>query len=199
MSVPSVLGSGGGRPRRSVLTAGLVVLLLVPLVFVFGLSWRSQASDVSFTSDQRRGADYLGPLTELTSVATDAQSAAVHGQDIDSGSLQVAIAAVDAVNRRLGGPLRATQRWNAARTALLALTSRKSVDPEQAYTDYSEMIDQLTALGRKIGDTSNLILNPQIDAYYVMNAVLLRIPQMVVDSARYSDLLYLATRSGAAV
>ena len=199
MSVPSVPGSAAGRPRRSVLTAGLVVLLLIPLVFVFGLSWRFQASQVSFTAEQRHGVDYLGPLTELTSVATDAQSAAIHGQDIDTGALQVAIAAVDAVNKRLGGNLRATQRWNAARVALLALTSRKAADPEQAYTDYSEMVDQLVALARKIGDTSNLILNPDIDAYYVMNAVLLRIPQLVVDSARYSDLLYLATRTSAPV
>ncbi len=43
-----------------------------------------------------------------------------------------------------------------------------------------------------MGDTSNLILDPELDAYYVMDATLLRVPALLVDSGKATSLTRLA-------
>jgi hypothetical protein len=66
-----------------------------------------------------------------------------------------------------------------------------------AYTQYSDLTTSLLELNRTVGDNSRLILDPSIDAYYVMNATLLRIPEILVDSGRYADLSVLSAAGGA--
>jgi hypothetical protein len=77
-------------------------------------------------------------------------------------------------------------------------TNRTWSRSAEAYTQYSDLITQLMELNRKVGDASRLILDPELDSYYVMNATVLRIPEIVVDSGRYTDLSVLAAESGLA-
>lgn len=182
----------GQRARRAMVAAVVAVALLVPIGFLFSQVWSSTGDTLSFNESERRGVAYLGPLTELLSVATEAQSSAVRGERLDVAAVRSAIAAVDEVDGRLGGELRTTERWTAIRQTVQDRTSRSWPDPAVAYTQYSDLVTSLIELNRKVGDTSNLILDPELDAYYVMNATLLRIPEILVDSGRYADLTVLA-------
>src|SRR6266568_3655835 len=145
MSMSSATGPAG-RTRRIAAAAGLAIVLLVPLLVIFTQYWTSRTQDLTFNQDERRGVQYLLPLTDLLSTMTQQQSAVVHGRGV------------------------------------LTL-----------------VVDLAVQLVRKVGDTSNLILDPAIDAYYVMNATLLRIPDVLVDSGQYSDLVKIANAAGKAV
>jgi hypothetical protein len=194
MSLSSTSSPPGRRAMRAAVAAVVAVALLAPVGVLFAQVWSGTGDTLSFNESERRGVAYLGPLTELLSVATDAQSAAVRGDPVDAAAVRSAIAAVDEVDRRLGGELRTTERWTAIRLTIEDRASRSWPVPSVAYNQYSDLVTSLIELNRKVGDTSNLILDPELDTYYVMNATLLRIPEILVDSGRYADLTVLAAR-----
>lgn len=190
MSMPPS-ASSTGRSRRTIAAVGLVVLLAAPLVVLYGLLWGARSADHDFAAAERRGVRYLGPLTELIGTLAQQQANSVHGRPVDAAAVARSIAAVDAIDRELGAGLDTTERWAKLRSTARAVTGRAYADPVDGYTGYSELLDGAVALSRKVGDTSKLILDPQLDAYYVMNAALLRIPEVIVDGGRYADLVYL--------
>jgi hypothetical protein len=160
----------------------VAVAVLVPLAVLFVQVWSSTTGARSFTADERRGVAYLEPLTRLLSATTEAQSAAVRGQPVDTASARAAVAAVDQVDSRLGRQLRTTDRWADVRQLVQQRLTVRSWTPPTAYTQYSDVNTKLLELTRTVGDNSRLVLDPAIDAYYVMNASLLRIPEILVDS-----------------
>jgi hypothetical protein len=122
----------------------------------------------------------------------------VASKPVDTKAVSSAIAAVDDIDARLGGQLRTTQRWATIRAIVEERTRRAWPRPAEAYTQYSDLVTQLMELNQKVGDASRLILDPELDAYYVMNAAVLRIPEILVDSGRYTDLSVLNSASGLA-
>ena len=198
-STSSATGSATGRRAvRVAIGAALAVALLTPVAVLFTLVWSSTGDRMAFAADERRGVAYLGPLTRLLSVVTDAQAEAVSGKPINPEPVRAAIVEVDAIDAELGGQLRTTDRWTTIRGIIQERTGRRWNDTIEAYTQFSDLVTQLMELNRKVGDGSRLILDPQLDSYYVMNAALLRIPEILVDSGRYTDLSVLAaaTRKG---
>jgi hypothetical protein len=182
-------------PRRAVRLAIAVVVavaLLAPAAYLFTRVWSDNTATLEFNRAERRGVAYLGPLTSLLAAVTRAQSAAVNRDQPDLTPIRAAVAAVDEADGRLGGQLRTTERWTAIRETVLDTTSRSWPDPAAAYRAYSDLATTLLELTRKVGDVSKLVLDPQLDAYYVMSAVLLRIPAILVDSGRYLDLSVLS-------
>jgi hypothetical protein len=192
-STSTAPGRGSARVAAAV---GVAVAVLVPLAVLFAQVWTSSGNGRSFTADERRGVAYLAPLTRLLSATTEAQSAAVRNRKVDAASVRSAVAAVDEVDRRLGRTLRTSDRWIDARQLLQQRLAVPSWTPPTAYTQYSDVNTKLLALTRTVGDNSRLVLDPAIDAYYVMNASLLRIPEILVDSGRYADLSVLFPTGG---
>ncbi|HST66147.1 MAG TPA: hypothetical protein VLM05_13255, partial [Mycobacteriales bacterium] len=122
---------------------------------------------------------------------------AVRGRRVDATAVRTALAAVDDVDGRLGRALRTTDRWTTVRATVADRVSRTSwPQAATAYTQYSDLNTELLELNRTVGDNSRLILDPAIDAYYVTNATLLRIPEILVDSGRYADLSVLSAAGG---
>ena len=192
MSLSSTASAPGRRPVRVATALAVVLAVLAPLAVLGAQVWTRTGASLAFTVDERRGVEYLAPLTELLSAAVEAQSAAVRGQPVDPAPVRAAVAEVDRTDARLGGNLRTTERWRTVRATVEDRVSRPFPVPSIAYTQYSDLVTALLELNRTVGDNSRLILDPSIDSYYVMNATLLRIPEILVDSGRYADLTVLA-------
>lgn len=196
MSLSPTSSETGPRPVRAGVAVAVAIAVLAPLAVLFAQVWTSTGRSLAFTAAERRGVAYLGPMTELLSVVTEAQSAAVRGRPVDPAAVRAAIAGVDDVDRRLGVELRTTERWTTIRRTVEERTARRWPQPSIAYSQYSDLVTGVMELNRKVGDNSKLILDPELDAYYVMNASLLRIPEILADSGRYADLSVLASASG---
>lgn len=177
------------RRRVAALLAGVAVLVAYSVTLERLLA--NVGADVSFASAERDGDAYLRPLVTLLAVTADAQSAAVAGRQVDGTRLTEARTAVAAVDARYGASLRTTTRWNDLARRLDAVTGAAPTGAD-AYARYSAVIDLELALVAAVGDASNLILDPQLDVYYVMDSVLLRLPGLVVSAGRVSDLNRLA-------
>lgn len=173
------------------LAAAAAVLLLVPLGMALTALWNSTGADLAFTARERDGVTYLRPLTRLLAVTTDAQMVAAQGGRVDSDAVRAAVKDVGEVDSRLGEVLGTTVRWTdlAARLDTLATATPRG---RAAMDAYSVVIDLELALIGRVGDTSNLILDPELDAYYVMDATLLRIPGLLVASTRAAAMTTLA-------
>ena len=188
MSLSSASTAPGRGPARVAMAVAVAVAVLAPLAVLVAQVWSSTGATRSFTADERRGVAYLEPLTRLLSATTEAQSAAVRGQVVDTRSVRAAVAAVDQADATLGSELQTSDRWADVRQLLQLRLTVKTWQPPTAYTQYSDVNTKLLALTRTVGDNSRLILDPAIDSYYVMDASLLRIPEILVDSGRYTDL-----------
>lgn len=184
------------RPARAAVAVAVAVAVLAPLAVLTAQVWSGTRTALAFTADERRGVEYLRPLTRLLAAATEAQSAAVSGRQVDAAEVRSAVAGVQAVDDRLGGALRTTDRWNDVRVVVENRLSRAWPEPAEAYLQFSDLTTGLLELNRTVGDNSRLILDPGLDAYYVMNATLLRIPEILVDAGRYADLSTLAAGTG---
>jgi hypothetical protein len=177
--------------RRSIAAVVVVVLVSVPLAALYALLWSARSADHAFAAGERRGVRYLVPLTELINTVVEQQSISVRGRAADATAVSRSVAAMDAIDRELGAQLDSSDRWAKLRSTVLSVTEKAFADPVDAYTAYTELLDSAVALVLRIGDSSRLILDPQLDAYYVMNAALVRIPDVIVDGGRYADLVYL--------
>ncbi len=180
-----------GTVRRRVVVTVCLAALLVPFALTFVQLWSSTGSSLAFTAAERDGVVYLRPLVRLIAASADAQSTVVAGGQVDLAQLRDTQAAVDAVDKRLGGRLATTRRWGEISTRIDALaTQATGAGPggEAAFASYTQLIDLEVALNSAVGDSSNLILDPDLDSYYVMDATLLRVPTVLVESGRVNDL-----------
>src|SRR6266508_3247510 len=183
------------NPRRwgCRVLAGLALLSVVAAAFAFVTLQLVNATnkDLATVDAERQGVAYLQPLTNLIGELTAVQSAAVRGAPIDASKINAAIASLDSADAAEGEALDARQRWSDLRERIRATTS-SSITGLAAYTRYSDLLTLALELGRKVGDTSELILEPVLDSYYLMDAALLRVPAVLIAAGRAADLAVLA-------
>lgn len=187
-------------PERRIWRARIRTLLLVVLplltvglfAVVFRQSWTSNSADARFATDERSRVAYLRPLNHLVGALVEARSAAVQGTAIDAGAVESAVGLVDAADRQYRDVLHTGQRWATVRARINAEVAKPGSGPA-ALTTFSESLTLVLDLVQRVGDTSDLILDPQLDSYYIMNTALLRLPQVIVAAGYAGDLATLAT------
>jgi hypothetical protein len=140
---------------------------------------------------EQAGVQYLQALGPVMMALNDAQAAAVAGQPVSRQSLTEVLDAVSAVDQRVGGQLRTTERWTSLRSNIEKLPgSRNAVD---RYIAFSEASDLLLALYGVVRANSNLIRDPEADLYYLEDGAAEELPEAVVMAGRLTDLSLLAS------
>lgn len=182
------------RARRGPRT--LVALgLLLALGGLFGaLAFQmvsATEADTRFVASERQGVAYLRPLTRLIAELTVAQSASVRDKAVDPGALNAAVAAMSNVDADSGAALRTGQRWADLRAAIDRVVADRPTG-QAALDRFTDLITLATELARTVGDTSNLVLDPEFDSYYLVDTALFQLPIVMTGAGRASDRTYLA-------
>jgi hypothetical protein len=185
-------------PRRwgSHVLTRLAVVVAAGMLFVFVMaqSWSATSKGLSDVEAERHGVAYLQPLVQLVGELTDAQSAAVRGAQPNATQIDAAVTAVDGADDTHGDPLGTHRRWSELRGRIATLMGQR-LGGEQAYAAYSAVVALSVDLIRKIGDSSRLVPDPQLDTYYLADAALMRVPDVLVGAGRAADLATLADRT----
>jgi methyl-accepting chemotaxis protein len=184
-------------PARLSLTIALFVL---PLAFAVYLFISTIEGNINFGSQEVKGDQYLRPLLGIISSANDAYIA---GKSKDDSAVSKAVGEVNShfkelkdVQANIGEDLKFTPDELKARnrstlhpdivqkkwaTLASAIKSGSATD-----ADYISFISDVKGMTAHAGDTSNLILDPDLDSYYTMDVTLLALPQTL---ARYTTML----------
>jgi signal transduction histidine kinase/DNA-binding NarL/FixJ family response regulator len=150
----------------------LSLLIAVPLGLLTALWLTELGTRLNDTRQELRGVKYLSALRGLLEPLAEADArAAVPGSDDDDGALterlEAAAEAVDAVDRRLGARLGTTNLW----TAMRARVVHRGVSPGMLMAETASLISH-------VGDNSRLTLDPQLESFYLIDAVAVRLPAL---------------------
>jgi methyl-accepting chemotaxis protein len=179
-----------GRLRYAYKIVLVTVVLLLPLGFVTWGYVGIQTAQVKFSAKERVGVTYMRPLLTLTAATVRDRHTAVAGSPVDEAATTAAIEAVDAVDKAHGRELGVSATWATARAGLTAAAS--SGTGQAAYDAYGKAAAALLGLVIAVSDASNLTLDPDLDSYYAMDALVFRLPGLVDEAGRAGDEALLA-------
>src|SRR5215813_1385261 len=171
-------------PRKFALIS---LLFILPLALVMYFLLSEMNDRIDFAQKEVLGDRYLRTLRKLLEHVPQAGRLA-HAYANGGVSLRPELirkqaeidedlAAVAAVDQNLGGILQTAgkfavlqENWRFLKTKTLSLDMS---DTDELYT---KLMADIRALISQVGDTSNLILDPDLDSYYLMDSVLLKLP-----------------------
>ncbi len=164
------------------------ILFVLPLALVLFYFQAEINTSIQFASLERAGVAYERPATRLLKdvllrqrlvsrlrAARDTSRAAVARQEDQIGQ---DIAALDAVDGQYGASLNSTDALVKIKAQWQAVKGTGDIQANQA------LVDALVAFIQTIGNNSNLILDPDVDSYYVMDTALTQSPQVLVGISR---------------
>lgn len=152
--------SGLGIVKKMVVIA-IGFLATIGILYMYFLNARLESID--FASKELSGTTYLRPLNaalmQLTSNST-------------SGMNEVS-SAINTVKTSLGEKLSSVEKTDKALSSISSLTSTSKQDDIQA------AIDNVKACITQASDKSNLTLDPDLDSYYLMDAICFKYPEVI--------------------
>lgn len=172
-----------------------VMLFIFTLIFSMYQAITSIGSNIVFAEQEKKGNAYQRPVAEMLYNAGALRaltSMAAAGIDVPSKSYDNVVSTIDAemgklktINDQIGTDLQFTDEGLASRgrdnlkfekveAKWKALAASGAAMKDE---DIVSFIADLRGLIAHSGDTSNLILDPDLDSYYLMDVTLLALPQ----------------------
>ena len=156
---------------------------------------RTIGDNITFAEAEIVGNQYNRPATELVKLLT-LRLSHIEAQTDSPATESAETSAIDTKFAALVGADAATREALKTTEAQLADKSKPQLLPESLkarweqlrdatsdsknfHSDFTALITDVHGLVSHVGDASNLILDPDLDSYYTMDAVLLALPQTV--------------------
>jgi PAS domain S-box-containing protein len=171
-------------PRKFALIS---VLFAAPLAML-ALSFLSEVDDrTQFGTKELQGIEYLRPLRQVGELLPEAHLAAAAAQADPAQAaawqrhlsvLDRRFGALESMDRRLGTQLDTSSRFEALNQQWMEFRETAPALPRpELDVLYRGLADAVAALKVHVGNTSNLILDPELDSYYLMDAMLTQLPE----------------------
>ena len=183
--------SASRSPMRAVVIGVCALVVAVLFAAIVRQSWSDTAAAADVVRAEQDGAATLHPMVTLLSELVEAQSSAVRGESVDADKVRKAVSALTGPNSKFGAALQTNQRLTDLNSQLESAFARGPRGRE-AYETYTPLVDLAIQMIRRIGDTSHLIHDPDLDSYYLMDAAIVRLPDAIVYAGRATDLVTLA-------
>lgn len=181
----------------------VVLAFTIPLALTGYLLIEEKRFKIDFARTELAGTSYLVPCAHLARHVAQHRSLVVRAATVDTPQLRRELNEVEgfvsgdlreleAVDLRLRDVVATTasglsaKRRDSARPLRLhrAWESLRTKRGADAVTEHDRLITDIRALITHVGDSSKLILDPDLDTYYVMDALLLREPDIMDVAAR---------------
>ncbi len=179
----------------------IAALFIIPMgVMLTFMIHNLNKNVIDFARQELRGNEYQRPLEDILDAVTRHQLAVMRVTDGDvsfagqvsqqASQADRAFDALDAVDARLGVALEFTAeglgklgrghaRASAIRLKWNDLKSRAAtLAPAESASRHASLIEDVNLMIKHSGDKSKLILDPDLDSYYLMDVTLMALPQM---------------------
>ncbi|GIM46657.1 hypothetical protein DNHGIG_22060 [Collibacillus ludicampi] len=169
------------------LLIGTIMVIPIAILIYFLNSEVNQGID--FATKERQGISYLTPVKNLTKDIQEHRALANMYANGDSTAkekmitretkIEEDIKEIDHVNQKLGTSLKASEKWNELKSKWTDLKGEVfHIQAKESLDMHTALIADILDFNNYIGDTSNLILDPDIDSYYLMDAIVIQIPHL---------------------
>ena len=170
---------------RKLVLLGIVFSL--PVAVLLFLLVKEQNIAIEFGSQERKGVEYINPVRHLLHDIQKHQVAFLNGSTDASAlekQIEQDIRSAQEQDGRYGKELKTThglaglvEKWSTTKS--LILRSSSNAKPESINSAYDDIVGKsILPLIIQAGDTSNLILDPDLDSYYAMDNVILNLPTL---------------------
>ncbi|MFA4986735.1 MAG: hypothetical protein WC712_09145, partial [Candidatus Brocadiia bacterium] len=164
------------------------LLTCAPLFILAYLQYTSSSDRIDFNRRELLGVEYLTSLSDflhnvqlhrvLAATASGGDRASPKLADDAARAADVAAEKMAQTDARLGEILQTTSLWNGTRTAWDLLKSQSGT-PEEIDKAHSALCERrVRALLHQVGNNSNLILDPDLDSFWLMDALVMKLPAL---------------------
>ncbi|MFB2898574.1 SpoIIE family protein phosphatase [Aerosakkonemataceae cyanobacterium BLCC-F50] len=175
-------------PQKFTLITMLMALPLCIIIYLFLLETNIR---INFTQKQTYGIEYLKPLRELRGAIFESYlveqdlrynfNSEIHQNKRKEANHRTEENLQNLIDkdRQWGKVLPSTTKVNEVKSTWEQLQENYQIwSPETKDVFYNRAIAQTYELTAKVGESSNLILDPYLDAYYFSDAILAKLPQI---------------------
>ncbi|MCU0544380.1 MAG: PP2C family protein-serine/threonine phosphatase [Oscillatoriaceae cyanobacterium Prado104] len=167
----------------------IAFLFAMPLALVTYLLISEINSRIDFAQKEIYGNEYLRPLRQLREYIPQLQflnyqrlnpdlQESDRGADLEA-KIDVGFHELENTDRRLGSVLATSEKFDLIYQDWQNFKLRRRDWSRETYdVIYQRLLTDVNRLSDRVGDTSNLILDPDLDTYYLMDATLLKLPEM---------------------
>jgi HAMP domain-containing protein len=176
----------------------VAVSFSIPLVLLLVLLVREQSNAIDFAEKEQEGIMFLKPTRSLLSnlmLHRDMHISVISGESSFNSKLQQLqldieedFKALNAESSKLPQYTKTAEQlqkieasWQEFKTKLPSISSFSAA---QSVEGHSRVIRNVTSFLVIMGNESNLVLDPDVDSYYCMDAVIFRIPKLNNDLSR---------------
>lgn len=169
-----------------------IIVMAIPLCFFAWLMTQEVQKQIDFAAAEIKGIEMQKPLVKILRDVHARKVALINGSATDSslaGNLNAAQQVFNAVGADIGFGRQEADKtkivlainatdWNGAFQEIIKAANDM---PEKAvkHQQYNDMATAIKALISRSSDGSNLTLDPDVDSYYVMDAVSFAIPAAI--------------------
>jgi PAS domain S-box-containing protein len=191
------------KPFKSLVGRATLLGLLVIFALPFGMVVRQLLAEIDtrieFAEKERKGVSYnqalkafLEQVIQHQSIAQEYLNGNASSQEqvlAQQAKVAAAIQACDLIDQQLGTTLTTTAQWQSLKQEWRDLQAKlKTLSTASSLEIHAALIANTLFLMAHVGDSSNLILDPDLDSYYLMDAVVNRLPAMMQSTAKAKDL-----------
>ncbi|HEB55900.1 MAG TPA: methyl-accepting chemotaxis protein [Gammaproteobacteria bacterium] len=184
-----------GRLRYAQKFMLVFILFMVPLLVSGYLLVKEISTDVHSLENEHRGVLYLGALRHLLKHVPQHRGMTYAYLSGDTSFRQKAIdkskqvendfIALEKQERELGGLLKTGQKFAALKQHWQQLQSRvMQMSADESFQEHSKLMDEIIGLNVYVADTSGLVLDPELDSFYLMDTVVNILPALANDMGK---------------
>ena len=189
----------------------VMAIISVPVALLSTLFLDFKTEGIAFAEKEIVGVQYLAPVQDVLKHVSEHRalvSASHQNKRIQSklgskqGEVEHAIAAVDSIDSNYAEQLAVSSDWSNIKNQWSNIKNNAHrMTAADSTAAHSALIDNILGFMESVADASNLILDPVLDSYYLMDATVIRLPSAQSDIEGLRNMLamqekgiYLSTR-----
>ena len=174
------------------------VMFLVPIAALGWSFYNDKAASIGFSAKERLGIEYIRELMPALRLGVQHRAAVgTPGAAELAGKVEAQLKQVAAVEQRLGAELGTAPLYAKLVDAHKAVAATAGKNDDAAFNAHTQFVTALLDVLGQATDGSNLILDPDLDTYYLMDLSTTRVPQLIELVARMQAAGLPALDSGA--
>lgn len=156
-----------------------VLFGLAILIAVSALSWKLYSVRVAPDTEELYGNQILAPLYEVRANVVQRRSSYLTGIR-PTVEADKQLAEIGNLSAKYDGWLQTSGAWSKTSGDVSAINSRESAD---------NALRSLLSFSDHVGDSSTLILDPDLDTYWLMSAIVVTMPKLIDQIGQLNDAL----------